>query len=110
MDSFIAESKVDLGLKNKRSERFLRGPIPWNWLGSAAALGGKSLAVAVAIAHLKGLRQSLTFRLEPARLRELGVSRQSAYRALNQLEKAGLISVVRSAGAAPTVTVRWGTG
>ena len=108
MDSFIPESKVDLGLESKRTDRFLRGPIPWNWLGSAAALGGKSLEVAVAVAHLRGMRQTPSFRLEPARLREMGVSPSSASRALADLETAGLISVERSAGASPIVTVRWG--
>lgn len=108
LDELVPEKQVDLGMKPKRlPEKFLRGPVPWLWLCSAAALPGKSLEVAIAISHLAGLHRSSTFQMQPARLREMGVSPSSASRAIADLETARLISVERSAGAAPIVTVVW---
>jgi hypothetical protein len=36
----------------RRGQKFLRGPIPWDWLSVASRLPGKALQVGLAIWHL----------------------------------------------------------
>jgi hypothetical protein len=88
------------------SGNFLKGPVDWNWLAAAARLPGRALHVAIAIAYQDGFEETGKVKLKPSVCAELGIERHSAYRALKQLEKAGLVKVVRKQGAAPIVTVR----
>lgn len=88
------------------SGKFLRGPIPWDWLTAAGQLPGRALHVGVAIWHLDGFERSGRVRLKPSTLRDLGVDRFSAYRGLKTLEDYKLISVIRRRGAAPLVTIK----
>ena len=89
-----------------RREFFIRGPIPWPWIAAAARLPGKALHVATTLCLLAGMQRGGPVSLSSARLREAGVSRYSAYRALLALEKAGLAEVVRRRGQQPVVTLR----
>lgn len=92
--------------RHRPDERFLRGPIPWDWLAQAARLPGHALHVAIALWHLSGLhRQAAQVVLHTAVLRELGITRTTAYRALAALEGAALIAVERHAGRLPRVTL-----
>ena len=91
--------------RHQAGERFLKGPIPLDWLCKAAQLPGKSLQVALAIWFLSGLSNSATVRLGNSVLCEMGVDRHSKKRALTQLTNAQLISVQRSSGQAPVVTI-----
>ena len=76
---------------------FLKGPIPLAWLSTAAKLSGKaSLAVALAIWFEAGRHRSQEIVLTTAILRRFGVNRKGKYRGLQLLERACLISVVRS--------------
>lgn len=85
---------------------FLKGPIPLDWLGRAAKLPGKaSLATALAIMFEVGRRRSQEIVLTTAILLRFGVNRKAKYRALIQLENAGLISVVRQPRRNPLVAV-----
>jgi hypothetical protein len=95
-------------LRPKRIKgRFLRGPVDWDWLITAARLPGRALHLAVAISYLDGFKRSGTVKLRPSVVRELGMDRHASYRALKQLEDAGLLSVVRARGKAPAVTMRY---
>jgi hypothetical protein len=106
MDGFIAEKQVDLGLKRDKSQRkFIRGPIPWDWWMIAANLPGKALHVASVLLFLQGVSKSNTFRLQPARFRECGISRRSVSAGLGHLRDAGLICIEHTKGAASTVTI-----
>ena len=78
---------------HRSGEKFLKGPIPFNWLCRAAQLPGKSLQVALAIWFLAGLNKSATVRLGQSVLNEFGVDRHSKSRALAQLMNARLISI-----------------
>jgi DNA-binding transcriptional ArsR family regulator len=89
--------------RHREGERFLKGPIPWQWLCSASRLPGKALHVAIALWHLAGMTGSETVRLATSVLKPLGVSRYSGYRALRALEEAGLIAVTRRRGRNPIV-------
>jgi DNA-binding MarR family transcriptional regulator len=92
--------------RHRADARFLRGPIPWDWLVRAARLPGHALHVGVALWHLSGLhRQAAQVVLPTAVLRELGIKRTTAYRALTALEDAALIVVERHAGRLPRVTL-----
>jgi hypothetical protein len=89
----------------KKGEKFLKGPIPWDWLSKASQNPGKSLNVALAVWFLSGLNRSSTISLSGSVLRGLGVKRHAGYRALKSLEHAGLISVYRHKGRNPVVTI-----
>ncbi len=88
-----------------RTKRFLKGPIPLNWLGKAANQSGKALHVGIALWFLSGLKRSREIALSQSTLSLLGVTRHSGYRGLAELEKAGLVSVVRHPGRKSIVTI-----
>ncbi len=88
-----------------KGQRFLRGPIPLNWLSAAAGLPGKSLHVGVALWLEVGLRNSAVVPLSNLTGRYFGLDRNAKYRGLDWLEQAGLISVERKPGRAPMVTI-----
>ena len=90
---------------HRSGEKFLKGPIPLNWLCRAAQLPGKSLQVGLAIWFLAGLNKSATVRLGQSVLTEFGVDRHSKSRALAKLMNARLISIQCAAGCAPVITI-----
>lgn len=104
-----------IGQKGKRSttrlprpragERFLKGPIPMDWLSTAARLPGKSLHVAIAVWFTASLNKSATVPLSNLAGLPFGLDRNAKYRALAWLEEAGLIEVERKLGRAPIVTL-----
>lgn len=79
--------------------------MPLEWATTACKLHGKAIHVALAIWLLSSLSKSQSIRLAQKQLETFGVSRYSAYRALRQLERAGLITVERKNGRAPRVTI-----
>lgn len=99
----VCSSKVPS--THKRSQRFLKGPIPWPWLVRAISLPGKAAAIAVALWHWSGLRRSRMVRVAHKDLRELGVGPQATGRGLRLLERAGLVHVDRRPGQSPVVTI-----
>ena len=92
-------------VKSPKATLFLRGPIPLDWLGAAAALPGKTLHVGIALWWLHGMARGKPFKLTQKALRTLNVERDAASAALVRLELAGLIRVVRKAGQRPTVSM-----
>jgi DNA-binding transcriptional ArsR family regulator len=84
---------------------FLRGPVPWGWLESAARLPGQALAVSLALWRKAGMRRRRTVKLCLGRV-GLGVSKQAARRAVRALEQAGLVTVRRLPGRGLEVTLR----
>ena len=91
--------------RQKAGEKFLRGPIPWNWLAQAARLPGKASQVAITVWFLAGIKDRRTVALSGSVLEDLGVDRFAKYRGLEALEKAGLVSVSRHPGRNPMVTI-----
>lgn len=91
--------------RHRPGERFLKGPIPMEWLALAAKLPGKALHVGMAVWHLAGMKRSSTVILTASLLRSLGVTRYAARRALKVLEQAQLVSVGRHRGRNPTVVL-----
>ncbi len=87
-------------------KRFLKGPVPLDWLQRAAALPGVSLHVAVYLRFMQGLTRSQTVRVSPKALLEFGVkNRWAVSRALGYLEEAGLVAVERAPGRCSVATV-----
>ena len=94
-----------------KGQKFLKGPIPWNWLLTACALPGKALAVALQLWFMSGIERSDQVALNITRFAKLvGVSRDTVARSLIRLEEVGLVSVQRSPGSNPRITILECTG
>ena len=89
----------------KAGEKYVRGPIPLDWLSRAAKLPGRSLHVSIALWFVAGLTRSREVPLSNLSSARFGLDRNAKYRALAWLEKAGLIAVERKLGRAPLVTI-----
>ena len=91
--------------KHERGGRFVRGPIPCDWLRMALAIGGKSGNLAFALWWLAGVEQSNPLRLTGRVLRNFHISTRAARRLLVDFERAGLVDVERHRGRGPMVTL-----
>jgi hypothetical protein len=83
-------------------EKFLKGPIPWQWIEAAAALPGKALAVGLVVWREAGCRNAATV---PLNLSGLRMPRRTAQRALQSLRDGGLVAVEHRLGRPPLVTL-----
>ena len=88
-----------------REALFLRGPVPLDWLGRAAALPGKTLNVAIALWWRHGMAKGKPFKLTQQALKSLHVERDAASAGLVRLEQAGLIQVERRTGQRPIISI-----
>jgi hypothetical protein len=93
------------GPESGPGRRPLYGPIPWSWWLPASRLPGKSLHVGAACWLLAGWERSGVFELALDGWADLGLSRFSASRGLDELERAKLVSVARRPGRSPIVTI-----
>jgi hypothetical protein len=89
----------------KVPSKFLKGPVPWDWLEVAARLPAKCLVVGLCIWRLAGATRSETIKLSNKECEALGVSRYAKSRALKHLEAANLIKVEHHRGRFPRVTI-----
>jgi hypothetical protein len=107
----LPNKKIVTPIKNhkpphhKPGEKFIKGPIPWNWITRAGCLPGKALQVAVTIWFLAGIKRTGTIQLSNKCLRDIGVNRYSKNRALKSLEINRLVAVERHKGRSPVVTI-----
>ncbi len=82
----------------RQRDLFIKGPIPMEWISSAANLPGKSIQVALAFFWLAGMKQQQKVKITRQALELFNVS-DDAYRdALPRLEAAGLIRVSPAPG------------
>jgi hypothetical protein len=107
LSDILAASKKPKGKapRHKKGEKFLKGPVPWDWIVKAANLSGSALKVTYAVWFLSGMKNTDTIKLSNSILKELGVSRRSKYRALKTMEEVGLISVSNKTGSSPDITI-----
>lgn len=80
---------------------FVQGPLSFENLCLAGKCPGKALHLYMVVhlhASLNKRRGGNSFRLQPIRWREMGISRQACYRGLRSLVTAGLISVTKGPG------------
>jgi len=89
----------------RSGEKFVKGPIPWSWIAVAGRIPGKAAQVALALWFAAGVSKARTFPVPMSRIRELGVTRQAAYRGLQAMEDAGLIALERGRGRRAVVTL-----
>jgi len=91
----------------RKASQFLKGPIPLTWLQKAASLPGKALAVALAIQFKRGLNGNNDAIAVTTKLVQkiVEMNRKTLYRAIADLERAGLIKVERQRGQSPRVTI-----
>jgi hypothetical protein len=102
----LAVAVLDLaGSESGPERRPLHGPIPWSWWLPASRLPGKSLHVGAVCWLLAGWERSASFELALDGWADLGLSRFSASRGLDELEWAKLASVGRTPGRSPIVTI-----
>ncbi len=100
----IPSNKLKLP-KHKEGQRFLKGPVPWDWIIIASNLPGKALHVGIALWHLAGMKNTGEVKLSGKLQRKMGIQRATGYNALGALEKAGLVLVKRHKGRNPIVTI-----
>jgi hypothetical protein len=91
--------------RHRPGEAFVKGPIPWTWLVTAARLPGRSLQVALLLWKLAGCRKSRTVPFCLSRAAEVGVKWRSARRALQSLQNAGLVAIRHQVGRGLEVTL-----
>ena len=87
------------------NHRPLYGPIPWAWLLPALRLSSPALQVAMACWLSAGWERSAEFELALGDWAGFGLTRFSASRGLDELERAGLVSVARRLGRSPVVSI-----
>lgn len=86
-------------------EKFIKGPIPLDWIARANALPGKAGAVGLALWFLVGVQRSRTVKLTSEVTRIAGCERKAVYSGLGELERAGLIVTDRRPGARAHVQI-----
>ena len=91
--------------KHSPGEKFLKGPIPLDWLLIASKLPGRTFQVAIALWFLAGVKCNRTVNLTSRLVKQFGVGRSVKARSLSALEDAGLITVERRRGKNPVVTI-----
>ena len=92
--------------RKKLQGEFIRGPISLAWLCAACGLSANAIRVGMALQFRKGIDKGRPSILSRHLLARFHVSRRSGYRALDELEAAGLVTVDRQRGRAPRVTIK----
>ena len=96
-----------VGNTPRQTHRFLKGPIPMEWLSQAYKANGRALAVGVLLWHVKALQPHKDELVVFKSLYELfGLSRWTFSRGLSDLEKEGLARVRRRKGCSIRITLQ----
>jgi hypothetical protein len=91
--------------RHRPSGRFVKGPIPLDWLLSAGQLPHHALHIGMLLWFEAGCRRKRTVAFCLARGQGMRLSGDTTRRALRALERAGLVSVVRQPGRGLEVTL-----
>jgi hypothetical protein len=109
LEDYVLSTTPTVKKKTRKMRRkageFLRGPIPWLWIKSAAKTKGSTLFVALAVRHFCDLMKRRTINIA---LVDLGcgvVSRHTVSRALKLLQSRGLIELNRRSGRLLAITI-----
>lgn len=101
----VPTGREHLPPRHRPGEKFLKGPIPWDWLVAATALPGKALAVGLVIWFEAGCRNAGTVPVNLSNLSNLGIPRRTAIRALQALSEVALVKLEHRAGRPTLVTL-----
>ena len=91
--------------KTRRKKGHFIYRVPVDWVAAATVLHGKCLAVGLALWFKFGVEKKRQVKVTRALLQKFGVNRHAAWRAINQLEAAGLVTVDRGRGRSSLVTI-----
>ena len=91
--------------RHRHGEKFLKGPIPLDWLSTAARLPGKTLHFALAMWFQAGISNRRKVTVGGKLCRQFGVGRKAASESVRRLENARLILVKRRDGCSPKLTI-----
>ena len=93
--------------ESRRTDPFLRGPIPMEWLSSASALCKSALSVGLALWFLRGVMgKQCPVKFTSAARRSMRLTREQSRRGIPALEAAGLLRVVKGGrGRCPVVEI-----
>ncbi len=90
----------------KRSGKFIRGPIDWEWITRAARLPGKALGMGLILWQKAGYTPGkYEVKVTLQRGEELGIREGAARRAIRSLATAGLIRRSQRNGQASDITI-----
>lgn len=113
-DSQIQLSEASVARRHQQSQRrsreFLRGPVPINWLAHAARQGKLAQAAGILVWFRYGCLQTrhgdkLNLTVSANQYERFGLSATTFSRGLRKLEAAGLITVSRSPGRKPQISI-----
>ena len=105
VDNQIPERRVSAPRKvQKRRQHFIM--VPWAWFERLNGAHGQIYRVALFLLYLNWKDKGRPIKLTNGMLRSDGVSRQSKWRALHELERRGLISVQRRPNRTPVVCIK----
>lgn len=102
---FVYNAGTGAFIETKPSVKFIKGPIPFDWIQRANSLPGKAGQVGLALWFLSGVKQSKIVKVTSEAETLAGCVRQTFAKGLSELEKAGLISVARNPGQKSTVEI-----
>lgn len=83
---------------NPIKKKFLKGPIPLDWLTSAAQLPGKAINVGIALWWLDGMSKTGILKLTRQSQLALNISKDAERDGLRRLQRAGLIELTTRPG------------
>lgn len=83
---------------NPIKKKFLKGPIPLDWLTAAAQLPGKAINVGIALWWLDGMSKTGILKLTRQSQLALNISKDAERDGLRRLQRAGLIELTTRPG------------
>ena len=89
----------------KKSEPFLKGPIPLVWITKVSTLPGKAFQTALAILWLTDMAGGGPIKLSRQAMQRFSLSADAARDAVKRLEAAKIITVERNAGQKHSITL-----
>ncbi|MDZ7655706.1 MAG: hypothetical protein U0997_07150 [Sulfurimicrobium sp.] len=102
---YVYDPSRALFSERKATPKFIKGPIPFDWMQTANALPGKAGQVGIALWFLAGVKKSKTVKITSEAERLAGCVRQTFAKGLAALEVAGLVAVERKPGQKATVEI-----
>jgi hypothetical protein len=101
----LAREAVQNSARARKEEAAGFTMVPVSWRKRLRGVSGSSYDLALHLLHLNWKAHGHPFKLTNATLLEIGISRQSKWRALREFEQRGLITVQTEPRKSPTITV-----
>ena len=90
---------------NPIKKRFLKGPIPLDWLTAATQLPGKAINVGIALWWIAGMSKTDVLKLTRQAQLALNISKDAERDGLRRLQQAGLIELTTRPGQRHSVRI-----